>query len=276
MLPAGQEATAAWKLRPVPGTGGSGAGETYYVQAIVRYSIQGHDAGYVTPAEPFTVNPPPSLVLRYGVPMLGQPLATGDTFQIEVTATNNGRGAVRNLKIAFPDITASSGGGQGDWAVVSNSGGGSRLDGNGDGHVGGHVGGDYHAQFLVPLPGDANCDGAVDSLDYLALKAGFGVTTGATWAKADFNGDHMVNVADMMVMDDTFGGKLTILPPPAPSPLTGGTPGDATPPVVPQPVATPPAADPPAETQGTASPDVTPTSTPAPAQPLPPSAVSGG
>ena len=38
-------------------------------------------------------------------------------------------------------------------------------------------------------PGDANCDGSVDGTDLNIVLSNYGVTSGATWAMGDFNGD---------------------------------------------------------------------------------------
>lgn len=57
----------------------------------------------------------------------------------------------------------------------------------------------------LPLPGDANLDGVVDSLDYLAWKSGFGIAQGALLHQGDFNGDGMVDAADYTIWRNNLG-----------------------------------------------------------------------
>ena len=54
------------------------------------------------------------------------------------------------------------------------------------------------------LPGDANLDGMVDTLDFNALAANFG-GTGKTWLQADFNGDDVVDTLDFNNLAANFG-----------------------------------------------------------------------
>ena len=95
--------TGVWRIKPLAGAGGD-AGGTYYVHVRVRFSIEGRDGAFASQGRQITVQPAPALMLRYGVPVLGQPLETNETFRINVTVTNTGTGTAKNLKIAFPDV----------------------------------------------------------------------------------------------------------------------------------------------------------------------------
>jgi predicted outer membrane repeat protein len=65
---------------------------------------------------------------------------------------------------------------------------------------------DMGAFELQPvLPGDANQDGSVDLLDFQALKANLGTTSGATLADGDFDGDADVDLGDFNVLKSNFG-----------------------------------------------------------------------
>jgi hypothetical protein len=59
--------------------------------------------------------------------------------------------------------------------------------------------------YTVPEPGDANGDGVVDAFDYLALKANFGMPSGATWAQGDFDRDGNVDRDDLHLLAENFG-----------------------------------------------------------------------
>ena len=50
------------------------------------------------------------------------------------------------------------------------------------------------------LPGDANLDGVVDAADYVALKHGLGMTTGATYGDGDFDLDGDVDWDDLQTL----------------------------------------------------------------------------
>jgi hypothetical protein len=50
------------------------------------------------------------------------------------------------------------------------------------------------------IPGDANLDGTVDGSDFAILANNYGVTSGATWADADFNFDGAVNGTDFGIL----------------------------------------------------------------------------
>ena len=54
--------------------------------------------------------------------------------------------------------------------------------------------------------GDANLDGTVDFVDFLALAGSFGkVDTELRWGDGDFNGDGMVNFIDFLALAENFG-----------------------------------------------------------------------
>jgi len=53
------------------------------------------------------------------------------------------------------------------------------------------------------LPGDANCDHAVNFLDYGVVATNYGV--GSTWAEGDVNGDGAVNFLDYGVIATNYG-----------------------------------------------------------------------
>jgi len=53
--------------------------------------------------------------------------------------------------------------------------------------------------------GDANLDGQVDGGDYSLWADHYGMTGGATWNEADFNGDRCVNGADYTIWSDNYG-----------------------------------------------------------------------
>ena len=64
--------------------------------------------------------------------------------------------------------------------------------------------------------GDANLDGSVNALDFNALAAGFGGSTGKVWTQGDFNYDGTVNSLDFGVMAANFGMNM-----PSPSAALG-------------------------------------------------------
>jgi hypothetical protein len=57
--------------------------------------------------------------------------------------------------------------------------------------------------------GDANGDGKVDMADYLALKAGFGIVSHATWEQGDFDGDGDVDRDDLLLLETAMSGGHT-------------------------------------------------------------------
>ena len=63
----------------------------------------------------------------------------------------------------------------------------------------------FFAQILGTTPGDANFDGSVDFLDFLALAESFGTEDTGTWSSGDFNGDGSVNFVDFLVLANNFG-----------------------------------------------------------------------
>ena len=104
-----QTGTVTWKLVPAAGLGGTNAnGLEYTLWVRFMVSIDGHD-GYVwSEPQKVTVKPAPALVVRYGIPKLGQPLAAGDTFRVHVTITNNGAGAANALQVRVPSLFGTS------------------------------------------------------------------------------------------------------------------------------------------------------------------------
>jgi hypothetical protein len=56
----------------------------------------------------------------------------------------------------------------------------------------------------VPHDGDANCDGVVNSTDFSAIAAHFGMT-GAHWTDGDLNFDGVVNAMDFNILASNFG-----------------------------------------------------------------------
>lgn len=56
-----------------------------------------------------------------------------------------------------------------------------------------------------PHPGDANGDGAVDSLDLAALANHFGQTGRPNWVEGNFNNDLKVDVLDLAVLANSYG-----------------------------------------------------------------------
>jgi hypothetical protein len=56
----------------------------------------------------------------------------------------------------------------------------------------------------TPLPGDANNDNVVDRRDLAQLMGSYGVTSGATWADGDFDGNGAVTLADVMMLKNHF------------------------------------------------------------------------
>jgi len=82
------------------------------------------------------------------------------------------------------------------------------------------------------LPGDADLNGRVDAMDYLAVKRYLGTTSGASWENGDFNGDGAVDRDDYHAVVVNFGYTSTphpIMTPPGPGGPGGGAPGDVVP-----------------------------------------------
>jgi hypothetical protein len=67
------------------------------------------------------------------------------------------------------------------------------------------------------LPGDANVDGVVDTLDFNALAANFGKNS-VFWRQADFNTDNVVDTLDFNALAANFGKSAN----PAPGESGGG------------------------------------------------------
>lgn len=91
--------------------------------------------------------------------------------------------------------------------VTGNS--GSPLDGNGNGTGGDHWNSLSHAGagFLIPKEGDADADGDVDLLDYMALANNFapsGIGSFFSWQTGDFDEDSDVDLTDYMALANNF------------------------------------------------------------------------
>jgi|GEM_PF-2123750 len=77
-------------------------------------------------------------------------------------------------------------------------------------------------QIKYTYYGDADLSGTVDSTDFSALAAGYGVTSGAIWVQGDFNYDGKVNTQDFNYLAGNFGavaipapGLGSVVPEPA-------------------------------------------------------------
>jgi hypothetical protein len=57
------------------------------------------------------------------------------------------------------------------------------------------------------MPGDANYDGLVNSIDFGILAANYGKTSGATWSMADFDLNGKVNSVDFNILAGNFGAS---------------------------------------------------------------------
>ena len=86
------------------------------------------------------------------------------------------------------------------------------LEGGGFAKISGLLGGDVGPPFgvslgpvglPVPLPGDANGDGVVDFVDFLAMAQHYGKSGGL--AEGDFNGDGQVGFDDLLILSQNFG-----------------------------------------------------------------------
>ena len=55
--------------------------------------------------------------------------------------------------------------------------------------------------WLPGLPGDANLDQTVNSVDKLTLNQNWGTTSGATWSMGDFNGDGAITLIDLSLLN---------------------------------------------------------------------------
>jgi hypothetical protein len=59
-------------------------------------------------------------------------------------------------------------------------------------------------QLPPAQPGDANCDGKVNFIDYFVLENGFG-KSGMTWERGDFTGDGKVGFVDYLILEANYG-----------------------------------------------------------------------
>jgi len=67
---------------------------------------------------------------------------------------------------------------------------------------------------FIHLPGDANGDGKVDIIDFQTIETHYGLTN-ASWSQGDFNGDSVVDSADLRIL---LMNQNTVLPIPAKPP----------------------------------------------------------
>jgi len=80
---------------------------------------------------------------------------------------------------------------------------------------------------LVRLPGDANLDGVVDTMDYITVKQNFGMMSGAQWKDGNFTVDTVgdggtVDWADLQLLMTNFGTRgAAPAAPTAPAPEPG-------------------------------------------------------
>ena len=58
---------------------------------------------------------------------------------------------------------------------------------------------------FVPHAGDVNADGKVNALDFNAIAAHFGMSSGAIWTQGDLNYDGNVNALDFTILASNFG-----------------------------------------------------------------------
>ncbi len=65
-----------------------------------------------------------------------------------------------------------------------------------------------HALLHESIPGDANCDGRVNLMDYMILEI-FWLRTGKpTWRHGDFNLDGVVDLKDYMILERHYGLEI--------------------------------------------------------------------
>jgi hypothetical protein len=64
---------------------------------------------------------------------------------------------------------------------------------------------------MTLLPGDANLDGQVTTLDYSILSANWGATVGKQFTQADFDGNGAVNSADFSMFSANWGANVQTL-----------------------------------------------------------------
>src|SRR5439155_26786564 len=64
---------------------------------------------------------------------------------------------------------------------------------------------------FIFLPGDANKDGVVNSLDFDQVAQHFGMS-GQNWQSGDFNYDHVVNALDFNCVASDFGVAISSAP----------------------------------------------------------------
>jgi hypothetical protein len=69
-------------------------------------------------------------------------------------------------------------------------------------------------------PGDANCDGNVNSLDFNAFTGSYGILSNATWQMGDFDADGKVTSTDLNLLAGNFGVLSARHGSPVPEPVT--------------------------------------------------------
>ena len=60
-------------------------------------------------------------------------------------------------------------------------------------------------EILHTRRGDADLNGNVDFVDFLALSKDFGKQTGSSWSEGDFNGDGEISFEDFLLLSANFG-----------------------------------------------------------------------
>lgn len=70
---------------------------------------------------------------------------------------------------------------------------------------------------IMPMPGDANCDGAVDAADAAYLTANW-LARDANWSNGDFNADGVVNEIDASILAANWQAAASQIPAAVPEP----------------------------------------------------------
>jgi len=69
-----------------------------------------------------------------------------------------------------------------------------------------------NGNLIVTFPGDTNLDGVVNSTDAITMARNFGLQSGGTWAKGDFNGDGKITAADSALLQQYYSRSVNINP----------------------------------------------------------------
>jgi hypothetical protein len=80
------------------------------------------------------------------------------------------------------------------------------------------------ASGQMPCPGDANVDGNVSYLDYIAMKRNIGSSGQARWRQGDFDGDRDVDRDDFLAFRTNFDKSIGLAAPLAPAPTVSASP----------------------------------------------------